>query len=109
MSVQQTAAPDVANVQRLEDLAVAWLNEQWTTACEVELTGLVAVGPAEETWALFGDLTEAVRLRNGLNDATVHWSEVNAALTGFDRSEAAWQIACQRADAAAHALLNGRH
>jgi hypothetical protein len=104
-----TAQPTtITDVQRLEDLAVAWLNEQWTTACEIELTSLAAIGPAEETWQAFEDLCDAVRLRNGLDDPTVHWSEVNDALTGSDRSESAWQIACQRADDAARALLNGR-
>jgi hypothetical protein len=105
-----TAQPaTVTDVQRLEDLAVRHLNGEWTTACEIELTGLVAIRPAEETWGLFEDLTEAVRLRAGLNDSTVHWSEVNDRLTGSDRSYDAWQIACQRADEAARALLNGRH
>ncbi|MCW2768159.1 MAG: hypothetical protein JWO11_4118 [Nocardioides sp.] len=103
----QTVA--VTATQRLEDLAALWLNDQWATHHETELHTLAGDRPEHHTWSAFEDLAEAVRLRNGLNDGPAHWSEVDDSLTGWDRSTAAWDIACGRVDDAAHTLLNGRH
>ncbi|NJP24402.1 hypothetical protein FLW53_09340 [Microbispora sp. SCL1-1] len=103
LQIETTAA------ERLEDLAVRYLNEDWTTSDETELYHFAHHDRAEEAiWALFEDLAEAVRLRNGVGDGTVHWSAVCDELTGWDPSEAAWEIAQERVDELTYSLLFGR-
>lgn len=51
------------------------------------------------------DYVEAVRERDGVATGVIHWSEVEPALVGPDRSEQAHQIACQRFDDALAALI----
>jgi hypothetical protein len=95
---------------RLEELAVLHLNAEAGNGCalhdEVDRLAHPALAP-EQVWAAFEDLVEAVRLRDGINDQIVRWDEVDDELTGPDRSEAAFQIACQRVDAALQRLLPG--
>ncbi len=103
LQIETTAA------ERLEDLAARWLNDDWTVSRETELYAIAHRDRAEEAiWALFEDLCESVRLRNGVNDGTVHWSAVCDELTGWDPSEAAWEIAQERVDDFTYSLLFGR-
>jgi hypothetical protein len=94
---------------RLEELARSWLDGEWTDARTRELLTLVHRNlDAEQAWALFRDLAEAVRLRDGVNDGTVHWREVCPKLTGPNFSDDAYDIACGLVDNALQLLVHGR-
>jgi hypothetical protein len=94
---------------RLEDLARLWLHQEWTDALTRELWASFHPGLEEaRAWAVFEDLVEAIRLRDGVNDGTVHWREVCPKLTGPNYSEDAYEIASGLVDDALQLLIHGR-
>jgi hypothetical protein len=70
---------------------------------------LVGAGRSEASvWALFQDLTDAVRDLDGLNNGTTDWRKVCDDLTGTDLSDAAADIARERVRDALNALTKDR-
>ncbi|GIH26004.1 hypothetical protein Aph01nite_43140 [Acrocarpospora phusangensis] len=101
--------PSVEEV--LGSLAVAWLNELWTVEFDVALIALSHrsySGDPEAMWADFEEFASAVYLRNGVDNGTVHWSQVDDELACSEPSAAAFNIACDRVSEAARVLLCGR-
>ena len=95
--------------QRVQALALLWANDEWSAELETELYAIAHLSrPHYETWALFEDLADTIRLREDVNEGRAHWDEVEPELTCADRSEVAHQIMCGRVDDAVHALIGRR-
>lgn len=94
---------------RLEEPATLWLNEEWDTARTRELWAMFHPDLEQaRAWAVFQDLAEAIRLRDGVGEGRIHWAKVCPKLTGIDRSADAYDIACGLVEDATHLLLHGR-
>ena len=101
-----TPAPDVAADTDLETLAELYLSEE-IDEFSAHLILLRLTPPQDEhtRWRRFEDLCEALRRRQAAEDGD--WREVCDELTGWDRSEAAFEIAQGEVDDAVNALLKG--
>ena len=104
-----TIAPALDAEQRVQTLAELYINGQWTAQHETELYTIAHRSRAyHQTWALFEDLADAIRLREDVGEGRAHWDEVEPDLTCADRSDVAHQIMCGRVDDAVHALIGRR-
>ena len=94
----------------LEALATAYANDErpkHEIHQAVDRLAHPALTPAQ-AWAAFEDLADAVQLRDDVNEGRADWRQVCDEITGPDPSQAAYEIACERVEDAARALLHPR-
>lgn len=101
-----------AGVSTLEALARSWLDEgdeEWRAARMRELLAVAHPSLGEQqVWQAFQDLAEFTRIRDGLEEGTVHWERVFPELTSSTPSADAYEMACDLVDDELHFLLRGR-
>lgn len=73
----------------------------------VVVRAITPPGSLTDRWERFEALQHALFQRNGVNDCTVDWREIDDSLTCSEPSTAAYEIACSRVDDAMAALLGG--
>lgn len=109
----QTLAPASDARERAEELLASLvavrLDGAWTMQHDAELYELVhpALRSFKDIESAFAELVEATRLRDGLDDGTADWREVEPSLTCTEPSTAAWDIATDRVVEAVTALIGG--
>lgn len=98
-----------AGVSALEALARSWLDGEWEPARVRELRAVAHPDlDDQQAWQAFQDLAEFIRIRDGLEEGTVHWERVFSELTGPEPSLHAYDLACELVEHELHLLLHGR-